>query len=209
MVDAADVVSVSASASETTSPGGSAAAGSSAGGAIAVTAAAAVAPMDVDASSVRFGSAATSASAAAMAHLGLGLEVLLDAAARHRAPELRELVVGMLPGLLRLQDVAGPELQKFANEFQAALLVVRCLSLNSLTDTTATSITSSSGATTSSDRGPMLVAAMDALSAAAVVEVPWGARAAALSYAQMFWFRHAPLLSPQQLRHLQVGSCLT
>ncbi|EFJ46867.1 hypothetical protein VOLCADRAFT_92605 [Volvox carteri f. nagariensis] len=100
LVDAVDVVSVpaSASASETTSPGGGAAAGL----------ATAAEPMDVDTvAAAAGGGAGASSASAAVAHLGLGLEVQLDAAARHRSPGLRELVVGMLPGLLRLQDVAA------------------------------------------------------------------------------------------------------
>ncbi|EFJ46866.1 hypothetical protein VOLCADRAFT_105328 [Volvox carteri f. nagariensis] len=105
----------------------------------------------------------------------------------------------------------GPELQKFAREFHATLLVVRSLSLNTHADGSVASAAAvsaggggtSGGSSSGGSGAAMLAAALDALSAAAVVEVPWSARAAALSYAQTLWFRHAPLLTPEQLRNLQ------
>ncbi|GFR44377.1 hypothetical protein Agub_g5595, partial [Astrephomene gubernaculifera] len=172
---------------------------------------------------------------APLAHLGLGLEVFVLACTWHRDPALREVVVGMLPGVMRLQELAGPQLQKFAPGFQAALLLARCLSLNTHTPTPAppaapasavpstSTMVPGSGSSGAASGGlaapppshphlqtyphphhhPLVSAALGAVCTAAEVAVPWSARAAALSYAQTLWFRHAPLLSEEQLRRLQ------
>ncbi|KAG2431096.1 hypothetical protein HXX76_009627 [Chlamydomonas incerta] len=205
-----DVVVVERPADEvdslSTSGAGSPATAAAGGTASAAAAAAAAAPMDVDmdAAAAAVAVAAAEPSPAQMggwlAALGVGAEVLLLAAQRHRAPGLRELVVGMLPGLMRLQDVAGPELQKFVREFRMAFYVARALGLN----THAAGGDAPGGALVAHGGGSGAVgAALAAAETAAEVEVPWSCRAAALSYCQMLWFRHSPLMSAQQLARLQ------
>ncbi|KAG2489806.1 hypothetical protein HYH03_011755 [Edaphochlamys debaryana] len=188
MVEAADAASLSASGS----PG--------AAGALPSASSPASAPGSSAAQAPGFSGPSALAGSLPVCRLGVGLEALVLAASRHRSPALRELVVGMLPGLLRMQDVAGPDLQKFARELQLTLLVVRCLSLNTHAADGAAAATAGGGGASGAR---MVAAALEAAATASVVDVPWSARSAALAYLQTLWFRHVPLLSQEQLGRLQ------
>ncbi len=101
-------------------------------------------------------------------------------------------------------DFAGPLLQPLSRDAQVSFAILKCVPLNNYTDRSALAGahgTYGSGAY----GGGLAAAALDALVAAAAVEVPWSARAAALSFAQTLWFRHGPLMSHEQHRRLQVG----
>jgi hypothetical protein len=111
----------------------------------------------------------------------IGLQLLQAAHVTGESASLRPLLVAMLPGVLRLQELSGPGVQQLVGEAKAGFVQYKYLPL--------------------SEREVAPVAAC-ALSAGG--SESWSTRAAAMVYLQIFWFRHCYLINSSTLQQLQV-----
>ena len=78
-----------------------------------------------DAAAAVAADAAAPLSSKQMSHLGVGLQFIFTASLSGDLIALRTLLLSMLPALLRLQELAGPQLQQLAREAQMAFVLVK------------------------------------------------------------------------------------
>ncbi|KAK9818405.1 hypothetical protein WJX72_012161 [[Myrmecia] bisecta] len=112
---------------------------------------------------------------AAVGKLGVAVQFVIKALRGGEGAILAPQLLQMLPTLLKIQELAEPELQPLSMEAKAAAALLKYLPLP-----------------------PGLVPVITQTLREAPGLEPWAARAAALVYTQYFWFRHAFLLAPAE-----------
>lgn len=110
--------------------------------------------------------------------LGVGLQLPVQGLKGLQPGSLRDSLLQLLPHLFKLQELAGPVLQKLAAESQLALVLLKYLPLD-----------------------PSHISSVLTAIHQAVGSPVWSSRASALLFTQYFWFRQCFLLNQE---HLQV-----
>eukprot|EP00891_Asterochloris_glomerata_P001540 jgi/Astpho2/1540/fgenesh1_pg.00026_%23_29_t len=112
---------------------------------------------------------------AAVAKIGFAVQFLRNGLGNWQGKVLMPVIVGMLPHLLQAQELQQPQLQQLSLGTKSAVALLKYLPLN-----------------------PSILPQVTALLGQASRGEPWSTRAAALAFAQYFWFRHCFLLGPRQ-----------
>lgn len=140
----------------------------------------AAAPMAID-SSPQSATSGPTVGPEVTARLGLALAFVKRVLGNGDGALMRPQILRFLPPLLLLQDLKLPELQRLGLISRTALAMVKQLPM---------------GSTQASAQ------AAELLSQAATAHL-WTGRASAISWAQVFWFRHVFLLLPEDSARLQ------
>ncbi|GAX74187.1 hypothetical protein CEUSTIGMA_g1636.t1 [Chlamydomonas eustigma] len=112
--------------------------------------------------------------------LGLGLQLAVKGLRNVDPGSLRGQLLLLLPHLFKLQELAGPSLQKLAAESQQALVLLKYM-----------------------PQGPNDILFVVKAITQAMGSTVWSSRAAALLFTQYFWFRQCFLLQKDHLSILQ------